>query len=125
MITRAFKLTLLFAFVICNVLNGWSQEAPQSFDMQNGLLAQRQFTDARKAFEEIETPQKGLGIISMRLLVQRAISHQTQRVCPEEVARSPKSAQDSSASIKAVGNAVPEIKALSDKQNVRDRSASI
>jgi len=38
-------------------LNLWSQEAPQSFDSQNGLLSQQQFIAARKAFEEIETPE--------------------------------------------------------------------
>ena len=43
-------------------VNLWSQEAPQSFDSQNGLLSQQQFIEARKAFEEIETPEKGLGI---------------------------------------------------------------
>src|SRR5215813_225613 len=43
-------------------VNLWSQEAPQGFDSQNGLLSQQQFIEARKTFDEIETPAKGLGI---------------------------------------------------------------
>ena len=42
--------------------NAWPQEALQSFEVQNGLLSKKQFDEAQAAFEEIETPAKGLGI---------------------------------------------------------------
>jgi CxxC motif-containing protein (DUF1111 family) len=113
----------------------WSQEAPQSFDSQNGLLTQPQFLEARKAFEETETPAKGLGI------------HFNDTSCAAcHVAPGAKRLPGGSGPIteiragflgfnneffpapggtlittRAVGNAIPEIKALSDKQNVRDR----
>lgn len=39
-----------------------AQEAPLSFDEQNGLLSDERFEAARRAFEEVETPASGLGI---------------------------------------------------------------
>src|SRR5262249_30399744 len=63
MATRICKLLMMqagfFAFLTANL---WSQEAPLGFDAQNGLLSPQQFLQAREAFEEVETPQKGLGI---------------------------------------------------------------
>jgi CxxC motif-containing protein (DUF1111 family) len=119
--------------------NLWSQEAPQSFDSQNGFLSQQQFTEARKTFEEVETPAKGLGI------------HFNEASCAAcHLAPGAKRLPGGSGPIteiragflgfnneffpapggtlittKAVGNAIPEIKALSDKQNVRDRFITI
>ncbi len=116
-------------------VNLWSQEAPQSFESQNGMLSQRQFDVARKAFEEIETPQKGLGI------------HFNEASCAAcHLAPGAKRLPGGSGPITeiragflgvnneffpapggtlitthAVGNATPEINALSDKQTVRDR----
>ncbi len=117
----------------------WSQEAPQSFDSQNGLLTQPQFLEARKAFEETETPAKGLGI------------HFNDTSCAAcHVAPGAKRLPGGSGptteiragflgfnneffpapggtliTTRAVGNAIPEIKALSDKQNVRDRFVTL
>jgi CxxC motif-containing protein (DUF1111 family) len=116
-------------------MNLWSQEAPQSFDSQNGFLSQQQFTQVRKTFEEVETPAKGLGI------------HFNEASCAAcHLAPGAKRLPGGSGPVteiragflgfnneffpapggtlittKAVGNAIPEIKALSDKQNVRDR----
>ena len=116
-------------------VNLWSQEAPQSFDSQNGLLSQQQFIEARRAFEEIETQAKGLGI------------HFNEASCAAcHLAAGPKRLPGGSGPIteiragflgfnkeffpapggtlittKAVGNATPELKVLSDKQNIRDK----
>jgi CxxC motif-containing protein (DUF1111 family) len=136
MITRLPRLVVLQAGALFLLAaNLWPQEAPQSFDSQNGLLNQRQFLDARKAFEEVETPQKGLGI------------HFNEASCAAcHVAPGANRLPGGSGPIteiragflgvnkeffpapggtlittRAVGNATPEIKALSDKQNVRDR----
>jgi CxxC motif-containing protein (DUF1111 family) len=123
--------------VVC--MNLWSQEAPQSFDSPNGFLSQQQFTEARKTFEEVETPAKGLGI------------HFNEASCAAcHLAPGTKRLPGGSGPIteiragflgfnneffpapggtlittKAVGNAIPEIKALSDKQNIRDRFITI
>jgi CxxC motif-containing protein (DUF1111 family) len=128
-------LTLQAGVFVLLTANVWSQEAALGFDAQNGLLSPKQFQDARQAFEEIETPQKGLGI------------HFNEASCATcHVAPGPKFLPGGSGAIteiragfvgvnneffpapggtlittKAVGNAIPEIKALSDKQNVRDR----
>src|ERR1051326_6693697 len=55
-------LTLQACVFVLLTANVWSQEAPLGFDSQNGLVPAKQFVDARQAFEEVETPQKGLGI---------------------------------------------------------------
>jgi CxxC motif-containing protein (DUF1111 family) len=117
----------------------WSQEAPQGFESQNGLLSQQQFMEVRKTFEEVETPAKGLGI------------HFNEASCAAcHLAPGAKRLPGGSGPIteiragflgfnneffpapggtlittKAVGNAIPEIKALSDKQNIRDRFITI
>src|SRR5215831_11683796 len=136
MVIRLPRLLVVQAGVLVVLaVNLWSQEAPQSFDSQNGLLSPQQFTQARKTFEEIETPAKGLGI------------HFNEASCAAcHVAPGPGRLTGGSGPIteiragflgfkneffpapggtlittKAVGNATPEIKALSDKQNVRDR----
>src|ERR1051326_1272769 len=128
-------LTLQACVFVLLTANVWSQEAPLGFDSQNGLVPAKQFVDARQAFEEVETPQKGLGI------------HFNEASCATcHVAPGPKYLPGGSGPIaeiragfvgvnneffpapggtlittKAVGGATPEIKALSDKQNVRDR----
>jgi CxxC motif-containing protein (DUF1111 family) len=117
-------------------VNLWSQEAPQSFDSQNGFLSQQQFAEARKTFEEVETPAKGLGIHFNE--ASCAACH----LAPGGAKRLPGGSGPVTEiragflgfnneffpapggtliTTKAVGNAIPEIKALSDKQNVRDR----
>src|SRR5262249_40222320 len=62
MISRVFKSALLAMGLMGSSVYGWSQEAPQSFQSQNGLLPQKQFQEALETFTEIETPAKGLGI---------------------------------------------------------------
>src|SRR5262245_15152349 len=133
------RIPKIFAVQICVLgvltVNLWSQEAPQGFDSQNGLLSQQQFLEAREAFEEIETPAKGLGI------------HFNEASCAAcHRAPGPKLLPGGSGPIteiragflgknneffpapggtlittKAVGGATPEITALSARQNVRDR----
>ena len=56
------RLLAVQAGVLVFAANLWSQEAPQSFDLQNGLLTPQQFNEARLTFEETKTPEKGLGI---------------------------------------------------------------
>src|SRR5215471_19139481 len=128
-------LTLQAGVFVLLTANLWSQEAALGFDAQNGLLSPKQFQDARQAFEEVETPQKGLGI------------HFNEASCATcHVAPGPKYLTGGGGPIteiragfvgvnneffpapgrtlittRAVGNATPEIKALSDKQNIRDR----
>src|SRR5262245_1809857 len=136
MVVRLPRLLVVQAGVLVVLaVNLWSQEAPQSFDSQNGLLSAQQFTEARKTFEEVETPAKGLGI------------HFNEASCAAcHVAPGPGHLTGGSGPIteiragflgfnneffpapggtlittRAVGNATPEIKALSDKQNIRDR----
>src|SRR5262245_48105940 len=137
---RLFKLLAVQAGVFAVLtMNLWSQEAPQSFESQNGLLSQQQFLEARQAFEEVETPAKGLGI------------HFNDVSCAAcHVSPGPKRLPGGSGPIteiragflganneffpapggslittRAVGNATPEIKVLSDKQNIRDRFITI
>jgi CxxC motif-containing protein (DUF1111 family) len=120
-------------------VNLWSQEAPQSFDTQNGTLSPSQFNEARSTFNEVETPGKGLGI------------HFNEASCAAcHLAPGPRRLTGGSGPIteiragflgvnneffpapggtlittKAVGNAIPEIKALSPKQNIRDQFITI
>jgi CxxC motif-containing protein (DUF1111 family) len=135
MVMRLPKLLAVQAGVlIVMAANLWSQEAPQSFEAQNGLLAQQQFLEALRAFEEVETPAKGLGI------------HFNEASCAAcHVSPGAKRLPGGSGPVteiragflgfnneffpapggtlittKAVGGATPEIKALSDKQNIRD-----
>src|SRR5215831_8562 len=140
MVIRLPRLLVVQAGVLVVLaVNLWSQEAPQSFDSQNGLLSTQQFTEARKTFEEVETPAKGLGI------------HFNEASCAAcHLAPGPGRLTGGSGPIteiragflgfnneffpapggtlittRAVGNATPEIKALSDKQNIRDRFITI
>src|SRR5262245_44859574 len=63
MITRVPRLLAIQAGVFLFLSTSlWAQEATQSFTAQNGVLSQREFLDAQRAFEEVETPKKGLGI---------------------------------------------------------------
>src|SRR5499426_1617456 len=63
MINKLFKLVAILAIGLMALsANGCPQEAPQSFEVQNGLLSQKQFDAAKEAFEEVETPEGGLGV---------------------------------------------------------------
>jgi len=140
MVIRVFRLLAIQAVVLAILTTPlWSQEAPQSFEAQNGFLTPQQFIEAQRAFEEIQTPQRGLGI------------HFNEASCAAcHVAPGAKRLPGGSGPIteiragflgtnneffpapggslittRALGNATPEIKALSDKQNVRDRFITI
>jgi CxxC motif-containing protein (DUF1111 family) len=122
----------IFAALTSNV---WSQEAPQSFEGQNGLLSQKQFLAAREAFEEVETPAKGLGIHFNDVSCAACHRATGSKGLPggsgpiteiragflgfnNEFFPAP---GGTLITTRAVGGATPEIKALSEKQNVRDR----
>jgi CxxC motif-containing protein (DUF1111 family) len=136
MVSKLFKLFAVHAIVLTAVTaNGWAQEAPQSFESQNRLLSPKQFLQARAAFERVMTPATGLGI------------HFNETSCAGcHVAADAKGLPGGGSPItelragylgrnkefipapggtlittKAVGNATPEIKALSNSQNIRDR----
>src|SRR5215475_4880225 len=139
MISRVFKSALLAMTLMCSRVNGWSQEAPQSFHSQNGLLPQKQFQEALETFTEIETPAKGLGIHFNETscagchLAGRA-GRGSDRSLPggsgpitelraghfgtnNEFIPAP---GGTLITMKAVGGATPEVKLLSGTQNVRD-----
>ena len=136
MVSNLFRLFAVHAIVLTGVATtGWAQEAPQSFELQNRLLSQKQFLQARAAFERVLTPATGLGI------------HFNETSCAGcHVAAGAKRLPGGSGPIteiragylgrnkefipapggtlittRAVGNGTPEIKALSNSQNVRDR----
>jgi CxxC motif-containing protein (DUF1111 family) len=136
MVSKLFRLFAVHAIVLSAVAaNGWAQEAPQSFASQNQLLSQKQFLEARAAFERVLTPATGLGI------------HFNETSCAGcHVAAGAKGLPGGSGPIteiragylgrnkefipapggtlittRAVGNATPEVKALSNSQNTRDR----
>jgi len=123
--------------VIFSVLiaNGWSQEAPQSFEAQNGLLSKKLFDDARDEFEEVETPEGGLGIhfnetscAHCHLPVgKRGLPGGSSAITELRAGFLSRSNEFMPApggtliTLKAVGKATPEVNALSPSQNVRDR----
>ena len=135
MVSKLFRLFAVHAIVLTGAANGWAQEAPQSFESQNKLLSPQQFLEARAAFERILTPATGLGI------------HFNETSCAGcHVATGAKGLPGGSGPIteiragylgrnkefipapggtlittRAVGNATPEIKALSNSQDTRDR----
>src|SRR5262249_51831386 len=63
MISKLFKLVAIIALgLIALGVYGGPQEAPQSFELQNGLLSQERFEETQAVFEEVETPKDGLGV---------------------------------------------------------------
>ncbi len=136
MVSKLLKPFAILAIVLTAFCaNGWPQEAPRSFTSQNGFLSQKQFDEARSEFEEVETPASGLGI------------HFNETSCAGcHVAGGDRRLPGGSGPItelragflggnnefipapggtlittKAVGGAIPEARALSDSQNIRDR----
>ena len=140
MITRVPRLLAIQAGVFLFLSTSlWAQEATQSFTAQNGVLSQREFLDAQRAFEEVETPKKGLGIHFNEASCAACHLASGERRLPGgsgpiteiragflgvngEFFPAP---GGTLITTKAVGNAIPEIKALSDKQNIRDRFITI
>src|SRR5262245_58286366 len=135
MISRVLKSALLAMALVGSGADGWSQEAAESFENQNGLLPVKQFEQALATFKEVETPSKGLGI------------HFNESSCAAcHVAGRGRGLPGGSGPItelraghlgtngefipapggtlittKAVGGVTTEEKALSSTQNVRDR----
>jgi len=139
MISKIFKSALLTMAVMGSGVNGWAQEAPQSFQYQNGLLPQKQFADALEAFTEIETPAKGLGIhfnetscAGCHLAVRagrgadRSLPGGSGPITELRAGHLGTNNEFIPApggtliTTKAVGAAMPEVKLLSNTQNVRD-----
>jgi CxxC motif-containing protein (DUF1111 family) len=134
MVSKYFK-PVLFATLMGLGANIWSQDAPRSFQYQNGLLPQKQFDGALAAFKEVETPAKGLGI------------HFNENSCASCHAAGRSGGLPGGSgpiteiraghlgtnkefipapggtliTTKAVGGATPELTALSPNQNIRDR----
>jgi len=135
MVGKLFRLFAVHAIVLTAVANGWAQEAPQSFESQNTLLSQKQFLQARAAFERVVTPEIGLGIHFNETSCAACHLAATAKGLPggsgpiteiragylgqsKEFIPAP---GGSLITTRAVGNATPEIKALSNSQNIRDR----
>ena len=136
MVSKLFRLFAVHAIVLTAVAaNGWAQEAPQSFESQNKLLSQKQFLQARAAFERVLTPATGLGIHFNETSCAGCHVAAGAKVLPggsgpiteiragffgrnKEFIPAP---GGTLITTRAVGNATPEIKALSNSQNIRDR----
>ena len=135
MVGKLFRLFAVHAIVLTAVANGWAQEAPQSFESQNTLLSQKQFLQARAAFERVVTPAMGLGIHFNETSCAACHLAATAKGLPggsgplteiragyfgrnKEFIPAP---GGTLITTRAVGNATPEIKALSNSQNIRDR----
>ena len=132
-----FIIVLAVSGVILTVFtaNGWAQEAPQSFESQNGLLLKKLFDDARREFEEVETPTSGLGTHFNETSCAHCHLPVGNRGLPGGsgpitelragyISRNNEFIPAPGGTLittKAVGNATPEVNALAASQNVRDR----
>src|SRR5499426_2692821 len=136
MITKLFKLVAVLAIGFMALsADGSPQEAPQSFELQNGLLSKEQFDAAQEAFEEVETPRGGLGVHFNESSCLGCHAPPSDRGLPggsspvTELRAGHLGADNkfipapggTLITAKAVGEAIPEIKALSNSQNIRDR----
>ena len=128
-------LTVLAIVLVALGANGWSQEAPRSFTSQNGFLPPKQFDEARATFEAVNTLEEGLGIhFNENSCAACHVKGGDQRLPggsgPITELRAGFLGRNNEffpapggtlITTKAVGGATPEIKALSERQNVRDR----
>jgi CxxC motif-containing protein (DUF1111 family) len=136
MVAKLFRPFAVHAIVFTAVTaNGWAQEAPQSFESQNTLLSQKQFLQARAAFERVATPAIGLGIhfnetscaachLAAAAKGLPGGSGPITEIRAGYLGRSQEFIPAPGGSLittRAVGNATPEIEALSNSQNTRDR----
>jgi len=136
MVSKLFRLFAVHAVVLTAVAaNGWAQEAPQSFESHNKLLSQKQFLEARAAFERVLTPATGLGIhfnetscagchVAAGAKGLPGGSGPITEIRAGYVARNKEFIPAPGGTLittRAVGNATPEVKALSNSQNTRDR----
>src|SRR5262250_1330762 len=136
MISKPFKLAGVIALgLIALSADGSPQEAPQSFELQNGLLSQKQFDEAQEAFEEVETPKGGLGVHFNESSCLGCHAPPSDRGLPGGSSpvtelRAGHFGGDNKfipapggtlITAQAVGGATTEVKALPDSENVRDR----
>src|SRR5262245_308124 len=135
MVCKLFRLFAVHPLVLIAVAaNGWAQEAPRSFTAQNGFLNQMQFDRARQAFEDVETPARGLGIhfnetscAHCHLTTGDGLPGGSGPITEIRAGYLSNNNEFVPApggtliTTKAVGGATPELNALSSSQNVRDR----
>jgi CxxC motif-containing protein (DUF1111 family) len=135
MISKVIRIVGFALVLVVLSANGWAQEAPRSFETQNGLLPQKQFEEALATFKEVETAAKGLGIHFNEASCAACHAAPRDRALPGgsgaiteiraghlgtngEFIPAP---GGTLITTKALGGATPEIMALSPTQNVRDR----
>lgn len=136
MVSKLFRLFAVHAIVFTAVAaKAWAQEAPQSFESQNKLLSQKQFLQARAAFERVLTPATGLGIHfnetscagchgAARAKGLPGGSGPITEIRAGYLGRNKEFIPAPGGTLittRAVGNATPEVKALSNSQSTRDR----
>jgi CxxC motif-containing protein (DUF1111 family) len=127
--------TLISIVLMAFAVTMWPQEASQGLTSQNGSVPQKQFDDARAAFETVLTPADGLGIHFNEASCAACHGRANNQGLPggsgpiteiragflgsnNEFMAAP---GGTLITTKAVGGATPEIMALSARQNVRDR----
>lgn len=133
------KLTKRLAIVILGLAtlgaSGCPQEAPQSFQKQNGFLTDKQFDEAKDAFDEIEEPDDGLGVHFNESscagchipTVKGGLTGGSGPVTELRAGHLDSSGQFITApggtliTLMATGNAIPEVRALPASENIRDR----
>jgi CxxC motif-containing protein (DUF1111 family) len=137
MANRISNVVALSAFVLaCFYSNGWTQDAPGSFEVQNGFLPPKTFEAAKQAFEEVQTPATGLGIHFNESSCARChLAPPGARRLPGGsgpitelragyLARNNEFVPAPGGTLittKAVGGVTPEADQLSSSQNIRDR----
>ncbi len=112
-----------------------ADDAPRSFEEHNGLLSAERFEEARRAFEEIETPATGLGTHFNETSCAGCHAAPGDGRLPggsgpitelragfiDARNRFVPAPGGTLITTRAVGDATPEIRELADSQNVRDR----
>ena len=137
MVNRISIFVALPTFVVaCFCSTAWTQDAPGSFELQNGFLSPKQFDAAKQDFEEVQTPKTGLGIhfndssCAHCHLAPPGGRHLPGGSGPVTELRAGYLARNNEfvpapggtlITTKAVGGATPEVDLLSSSQNVRDR----
>ena len=137
MIGKLFKLVAVLAIGIMGLsADGSPQEAPQSFELQNGLLSQEQFDAAQEAFEEVETPKEGLGVHFNESSCPRCHAPLNDRGLPDgggspvtelragRLGRANEFIPAPGGTLitaQAIGEAIAEVEALPVSENVRDQ----
>jgi CxxC motif-containing protein (DUF1111 family) len=137
MAKRISNFVALSAFVlVCFCSSAWTQDAPGSFEVQNGSLPPKTFDAAKQAFEEVQTPATGLGIHFNESSCARChLAPPGSRRLPGGsgpitelragyLARNNEFVPAPGGTLittKAVGGVKPEVDLLSSSQNIRDR----